>query len=227
MGKVRRKTGKAKYSLVFTTTAVGRPDVIQKTYRSFSKNLVGINLKNYRLVINVDPMPNRKSAERTVEVARTFFSDVEYRIPNKPNFTAAVQWCWSTADTRFIFHLEDDWRLTTRVKMDTLMQHFQRNLTPIQVLLRAYKYKYRKMALSPSIIRRNAYSAVNLNTSINPEIQLSAANLVSWGVEGPIARRVVVYPKKRVIVRDIGRHWLQHSGFRRPKRKSQFTKWVK
>jgi len=41
----------------FTTTAMVRPHILDRTLGSFSKNLQDVNLKECRLVINIDPLP--------------------------------------------------------------------------------------------------------------------------------------------------------------------------
>lgn len=221
-------------NLDFTTTAVARPNILDKTLRSFSSNLKGINLKNCRIIINIDPLPKNVKRKEVVKIAGRYFGDVLYNLPNKPNFTAAYNWVWSNAETDYIFNLEDDWKLKVEVDVPFLLEYFNKNKKLLQVILRAYRYRYRTCALSPSIIHRRLYSAVggNLNININPEAQLRGEK---FGIKMPHRgkknkyRLIRVYPKrsKKVILQDLGRSWIMKTKFRKSGggKKARFIVW--
>ena len=146
-------------NLSFTTTALARPDILHRTYSSFSSKLRGINLKNLTLHINVDPIPNDMGAvTETIKVAKLFFKDVNWHIAPKPNYSSAVKWCWNAAMTKFIFHLEDDWELAAPFDMEKIWNKFEEDDRIVQVLLKAYAYEYEKFCLNPSVIIRRCYS---------------------------------------------------------------------
>ena len=44
----------------FTTTATVRPDILEKTYKSFTNKLVGIDFSKTTIYINIDLLPNTK-----------------------------------------------------------------------------------------------------------------------------------------------------------------------
>lgn len=203
-------------NISFTTTATCRPDLLASTYKSFTNNLHGIDLKNTTLYINIDPLPQREYQEETLKVAKEYFGVVNCNMPETPNFTAAINWLWNNADTEYIFHLEDDWLLTKAVDMQEIMKLFKDDV--MEVALRAYKYEYKKLCLSPSIWSKALYGkfAGTLDETKNPEIQLrqdfvSPSNIACFG--------------KHPIVKDIGRSWLSDTGLRRPKTKVNFTSW--
>ena len=95
----------------FTTTAMARPFIVDRTFKSFSKNLQGIDLQNCRLFINIDPLPSNIKRKDVIVVARKYFKEVYYNLPKKANFTAAVNWIWLNSSSEFIFHLEDDFEM--------------------------------------------------------------------------------------------------------------------
>ena len=218
------------FKMDFTTTAMARPDIVDKTYSSFSKNLKGIDLKQCSLYINIDPLPDKVNREEVTEVAKKYFKEVHSNYPNKPNFTKALNWVWLNAKTRYIFHLEDDWQLVREVPIEKLMVNFKKHNKLMNVVLRAYKFKYRSCALSPGIFHRRFYKSVagKLDERINPEIQLRGKN---FGIEMPAPcfgiswyGKVEVYSKK-IVVKDIGRSWLKKSKFKKPKKKGHFINW--
>jgi hypothetical protein len=220
----------------FTTTAVARPGVLDQTLSSFSKNLKGLNMKECRMVINIDPLPSNKNRDRVIKVAEKHFGDVLYRLPDKANFTAAYNWIWKNAETKYIFNLEDDWQLSKEIDVPFLMDYFHKNKKLLQVILRAYRYHYRTCALSPSIIHKRMYSAVggNLDNNINPEAQLRGER---FGIRMPHRGKIGshglirVYPKKlkTIIVHDLGRRWIRKTKFKKSGggKKARFITWEK
>ncbi len=217
----------------FTTTAMARPDVIYKTYKSFSKNLVGIDLKECRLFINIDPLPIDVDRKEVTKIASQYFKEVNPNYPEKPNFTAACNWLWSNAETKYIFHLEDDWTLLKKVSVPLLLKYFNKQPELMQVILRAYRYTYFKCVLSPGIFHERFYKMVagKLNEGCNPEIQLRGKK---FGIKMPDPEskitskgKIIVHESKskNIIVKDSGRAWLKKSGYKKPKKKGSFTSW--
>jgi len=219
----------------FTTTAMARPDIVDKTYTTFSKNLKGINLKECRLFINIDPLPKDIDRKKVTEVAQKHFKEVYSNYPDKPNYTAAYNWIWSSAESEFIFNLEDDWELLREISVPELLKYFKKYPYLMEVALRAYSYKYKACPTSPSIMHSRYYKAVagKLNEKINPEIQLRGKN---FGIEMPAPRfkiswkgKIIAYPEQNkeelIILKDLGREWLKKSEFKRPKGKKGFTTW--
>ena len=47
--------------LEFTTTACNRPEILEKTYKSFTTNLKDINFNKSTLYINIDPSPDNNN----------------------------------------------------------------------------------------------------------------------------------------------------------------------
>lgn len=220
----------------FTTTAMDRPELIYKTYQSFSENL-NIDLKQHNLYINIDCVRNNEDYKLVINVCKKFFKNIIYNVSTDPNFSRAINWCWSNANSDFIFHLEDDWILLEKVDVLKLINNFENNKNLNQVPLRAYNDDYGKYCLSPSIISKNLYKAVagNLNEKLNPEVQLRGSK---FGIKMPELTNskdyikndgmIIVYPpdKNKIIVKDIGKNWIKSTKFRKPNIKSDFVKWI-
>lgn len=205
----------------FTTTATARPDIVERTYSSFNKHLKGIDLKQCRLFVNVDPVPRGVKQKLVTKVGLKYFKEVIPNYPKKANYTAAYNWLWSMAESKYIFNLEDDWELRADVNMKELVSYFDNHPKLYIVALRAYKYRYLSCPTSPGIMHERYYKAVagKLDESINPEAQLRGKR---FGISMPSREskiqakgKVIVYPPgiKRVIIKDIGREWTKKQKF--------------
>jgi hypothetical protein len=207
-------------NISFSITAMVRPEILKRTLKSFSANIKGLDLKECDVFINVDPIPGDGSQDSVVDVASSFFGNVIASLPKKPNFTKAVNWCLATADSDYLFHLEDDWELVQKFDIINVMKKTFADKRVQQLALRAYSYPYNKVCLSPSIMKKELYKSFvdKFDLKINPEIQLRP----SWVNKSTI----VAYPSKRIIVKDIGRLWIKKSGYKKSgDKKFQFIKW--
>ena len=198
--------------LSFTTTALSRPEILDKTYKSFLNNIKGENISKCTLYINIDPVPNNKLQQDTLIVAKKYFKNIIYRMPEQPNFSDAINWCWSNAKTPYIFHLEDDWLLLKEIDINNIFSLFNKTKA-LEVILRAYNTKYNKLALSPSIWKSSLYKifAGKLDININPEVQLRDKKFAH-----AFTKNNIIVEGRNVIVKDIGRNWLKNKGLKKP-----------
>jgi hypothetical protein len=200
-------------SLSFTTTATVRPELLEQTYHSFCSNLTGVNFKELQLFINVDPVPTSSEADRlkVVAVAQKYFGKVVHNLPQSGNFPMAVRWAWMSTNTKYVFNLEDDWLLTERVDVPSLISYLESFPNAVGVSLNAYVFKsdLNRIRLSPGLLRgawaREAAS--NLRAVRCPERQLRSS------IPKHLIRPMLNYPdystktRGRIIVRDTGRLW--------------------
>lgn len=108
-------------------TATIRPEILDLTLSSFSKNLLA-EFGRTRLIVNVDPLGDKLlKADDVLRVCRRHFSEVVYRCPEKASFPQAVKWCWEQVETEFFLHLEDDWLLKKRISIDNIRARFDQN----------------------------------------------------------------------------------------------------
>ena len=205
-------------TLSFTTTAMPRPEVIQATYDSFTRNLRGLDFRKITLYLNIDSFPEKRDEHKRQEVlaiARQYFGNVVVNMPDTPGFGAAVKWCFSRIETPYNFHLEDDWELLAPFHISSFNPFF---LPPHvqQVSLRSRVNVRQDFFLCPSFIRGAFCNemAEKMNITDNPEVGIRNIKNTE-----EIYRKesFVMYPfdTQSLIVRDLGRVWIKSSGFER------------
>lgn len=206
------------------TTATRRPELLDSTYRSLFEATVDFDWRQVPLNINIDPLPHDGRSSDVRDVAEKWFAAVHVNEPEMPNFSSAVKWLWSTADTPYILHLEDDWLFVRSISMVDVMNIFVDNSVCHQVRFRKTgSASSTLLGLSPSIICKRAYKPLGqfLTSAANPEVQIHRAA----GEVIPQKKGVAISYGKTPVVVDIGRKWLAGQRLVRPKIKSNFTRW--
>jgi len=223
-----------------TTTAMPRPEVLEKTYRSFTKNITGVDWTKSICYINIDPLPGKKKeVEETEKVAQKFFGKVVSRKPKAANYTLAYKWLWSQPKKKFFINIEDDWELLEKISLEALLRGFDKS--KIAVPLRAYSYLYQTCPTSPSVYRTSFFKNVSdfMKGEENPETQLHEYINQNYKKYADKKHRIVnIYPygEWRLVVKDIGREWMDKTDYVRPqmldkkdkryKKKCHFTQWL-
>jgi len=224
------------------TSATIRPDILNKTLSSFRANLLNSN-HEYRLIINIDPVGEKKNPKKVLAVARSHFDNVVHRIPRSPSFVGAVIWCWSQVEADLVFHLEDDWTMDQPVDLDKMLQtisahdefsSFGLSKLVLKVLLkRRKKVTFRdsalievdKMSLNPVFIRRGFVNEASrlLSKKGNPEKQLRVVNPHCGKFIKTTRHCMYIEQGQGALVTDIGRPWMRKS--RLYTKDIGFTKW--
>lgn len=205
--------------LDFTLCACRRPELLERTLLSFAKNLRGVDLASCRCFLNVDPVPDDRNSEAVIAVAQTFFGEVLHTCPQTPSFPAAVKRLFLQPETAWAIHLEEDWILTQEVHIDDLMAVDARVIN-----LRAHAHFRKGLTrcfLSPGLWDTMLMADVGeqMNDWENPECQL-------WRLTDRLGcgHYYGDYP----LVRDIGREWLEGSGWEKdtPKPERGIHSWT-
>lgn len=111
-------------------TSIYRPECLEACLGSFRECVIAPNkgVCSFEAVVNVDPWsrkrmkaPGKWELSSILGIVNRYMPLRKARIPSKPSFTKALGWCWSAADTCFIFQLEDDWVFTKSVDMRFLL----------------------------------------------------------------------------------------------------------
>ena len=222
--------------LDITTTDTIRPDLFYMTLKSFTEGLF-VHKKEYRLILNIDPIGENKDPTEVVEVAKQFFDNVIFNISEESNFAQAVKWCWGNTSSEYVFHLEDDWTLTRKIFINDLISIMNNNKK--MMLLRLPKLRLRvlhaceernkfinhhKLMLNPGLFRGDLIRKISdkMNTTDNPEKQI---------------RRVFKLPKYQnagvycglgigEYIKHHGREWQKQSDYHKRKG-SNFITWEK
>lgn len=106
-------------------TAVRRPEVIEKTLKSFTENLFVIP-EDHTLIINIDPI-GEGTNEEVINVCKKYFPNTMFFEAREPSFPNAVIRVWEQVDSEFFFHLEDDWILKRPIFESDLINPLKMN----------------------------------------------------------------------------------------------------
>lgn len=102
-----------------TTTATVRPEILARTFASFEKYLFG-NLKDHRLVVNIDFIGELDRIGEMSDVVSEKFDKYLLFTRNSPNFAKAFLTVWKHAQSKYVFHLEDDWEMLRTVNLQMM-----------------------------------------------------------------------------------------------------------
>jgi len=222
--------------LDITTTATIRPDLFRQSLKSFTSRML-VNQKDYRLILNVDPIGDEVDPMSMVEVGKSFFDNVVYNIPESPNFAQACKWCWINTSSKYVFHLEDDWTLPRKILIGDMLYIMEKNTNMMSLRLPKLNLnklskeestnkfiKHHKLMLNPSIFRGDFIRdiAERMNIVDNPEKQL---------------RKVFKLPKDELAgiycgigsgeyIKHHGKVWQRSSNYKKRKG-SNFISWEK
>ena len=223
-----------KIPLEFTTTACNRPEIIESTYKSYTTRLKNIDFKNSTLYINIDPSPNSHNIIEVIDIANKYFGNVIEYVPEKPNFAAAILWCFNQVKGDMFFHLEDDWNLMREVDIHQMIKLLGKD--NIQCLLNKTpnlipQHEVGEPAFIPSLSSKkyiNQYLPL-MNENSNPEAQIK--NIFRENKEFQKYKSININPNYE-FSRDIGRVWLQQKGLKRDYEKTRtnskdkWTPWI-
>ena len=222
--------------LDITTTAAIRPDLFRKTLKSFTEKLF-INQKDYRFILNVDPIWEDLDPMEMVDIAYKFFDNVVYNIPDKPNFAQACKWCWSNTISEFIFHLEDDWTISKNINIGSLLLHMINNDDMMSLRLPKLSLNnlksndtkrgfiiHHKLMLNPTIFRGSFIRSISkkMNTIDNPEKQLRKV----FKLSNSQLAGIFCGSGCGEYIKHNGRHWQRLSNYKKVKG-SNFITWEK
>ena len=101
------------------TTAILRPEILEKTYASFSKHM--FKEHEHWLYLNIDPL-GEANPKDVLGVATMYFKLVHINMGDKPNCTEAWKWCWKHCEADIVLWLEDDWELLKEVDLDAIIK---------------------------------------------------------------------------------------------------------
>ncbi len=215
----------------FTTTSCCRSDLLYKTYKSFVDNFEGVDFKSSTLFLNLDYYNGIGDIEKSIDVAKSFFGSVVYNINRQPNFAKAIKWLWGQKfNTPYVFHLEEDWELISKIKIADMIDIFDSNTSIVSVKLR-HKKRYaegidERIQLLPSLYIKDFLQISNfIKETSNPERSINRPDRGSrikiknkLGLEITYAyvftgQDIKIGDKARSIVVDIGREWKSHMGY--------------
>lgn len=116
-----------------TCTATLRPELLDRTFSSFTKYLFKERITCARLVINIDmagaePDEHEKKFLEVMEVISNYpFCKTEIRVGRDPHFPTAYCWCMDEIENKYFFHLEEDWELLFPIDFEVMWGLFEKH----------------------------------------------------------------------------------------------------
>lgn len=215
-------------------TATLRPEILKITLESFCSKML-INKDDYRLIINIDPIGEEKESKEVLEVASNYFNNIEYKCSDTPNFTQAVMWTWNKANSKYIFHLQDDWKLLRSINIDYMIEILENNpklaglrLNKEETIANEDETEFTycpRISLNPTLFKSEFIKGVTplMTVNENPEKQLRPS---LKSERGRFIRQwnngIYIKESRKRIVDDIGRVWMKNSNY---KKETGFLKW--
>jgi len=210
--------------LEFTTTACNRPEILHRTYRSFTNGLQGVDWKQSTLYINIDPAPNNTRIDLVEKVARQYFGTVITNYPEEANFAKAVIWCFSQPKNKFFFHLEDDWLLNVKVDVPKMIKMAETDPSIHQMVFEQRVIEHPNEPTFVPSLHRTEHTKLflpHMSPNLNPEAQVKKLYKM-WNSQNKVRFKYPIVGRN--IVTDIGRTWLKNKGLRRDyERTRQFS----
>ena len=238
-----------------TMTATWRPEILERTLKSFFTNLWMLKDPRLKLIINIDPVgANKDKSGDIIEICSNYFREVKINRPKIAHFPSAVRWVWTNSDSPFIFHLEEDWELLYKMDFENMLWCFIQNpklahlrfsiFRSTQLTCKNWKYFFTwngryfqcpdkdKGTVGwcghPSLNRGGFIRdcASQMDFNLNPEKQ------IKWHF--PLIKPLIdqhdfgcfIPQNSPANIRDIGREWMIKNNFRKKgKNKEWFTEW--
>tara|TARA_R110001592_G_C12898561_1_gene726381 strand:- start:82 stop:777 length:696 start_codon:yes stop_codon:yes gene_type:complete len=214
-----------KIPLEFTTTACNRPEIIESTYNSFTTRLKNVDFENSTLYINIDPAPNATNIIEVINIANKYFGNVIEYVPEKPNFAAAVLWCFNQVKGEMFFHLEDDWNLMRDVDIHQMIKLLGKDNTQCQLNKTPTLIPHHEKEEPAFIPNLSSKKYIDLylplmDDKINPEFQIK--EIFRKNPKFQKNKSVNINPNYE-FSRDIGRNWLFSKGLKRDYEKTKIN----
>lgn len=219
----------------FTTTATLRPELIDRTFSSFSRNLVDIDLKDCTMYANIDPVPNGNFSmlNDVVDVLKRYFGRVFVNVPTYGNFPKAVQWSWSQTTEELVFHVEDDWELLEPITVENMVSSLGKATSNyVGVNLNAYMFinYMERICLSPVLLKGDWVRKVapHMKDNYCPEKQLRKYTLEKDRIPVELIGDTLKWPSGwKIVIRDTGRLWRSQRRLKRSHNPDKFTTWTR
>ena len=214
--------------------SVVRPSVLDITLKSFTEKML-TNKNDYRIIINVDPIGENIPRKHVLKVVNNYFDNVVFNYPSVPGFTKAVKWCWEQTNSKYVFHLEDDWKLLSDINIQNMIEilnkyddlaslRLDKHRTGKSKHSCKYGFIYHpKISLNPTLFRgdflRNVAELMDVN--LNPEKQLRPSKSPRGQYISKFNNGIYVKDGNKVVL-DIGRTWMNQSDYTK---KTGFLNW--
>jgi hypothetical protein len=238
-----------------TMTACNRPELLERTLRSFFIYFIGLKKSIPRLIINIDPVGTDAPIQDTLDICYNYFSEVVWNTPWRPSFPKASKWVWSQIESPIIFHLEDDWEMLREVSLSKMLDILY--TFPDLAILRLPAFASGTDTMKnwnkffnwngiffecpldlrgglgfcghPSLIKKSFISYVfpYLDATKNIEKQIKHHNKPLTGYLNSCNYGVYAQQNEPPAIQDTGRQWMIDNKYHKKGSKAFFTVWEK
>lgn len=214
----------------FTCTETCRPDVIARSAASFRENLLGVDWELAIRYANIDPVPRGREFHDAERAIRRLVGPGVTKYPDEANFAAALKFVWSMPVKRYFMHLELDWLLVKPVDVRDMIAIMENDpgLTSLTLCAHAHwTAQDRRILLAPGLFRTDHAKVLadRLSVTANPEKQLRPRSKRNPEGGKHHGFRGKVYRPGEVLIRDIGREWMEQNGLRKRGNDHEFITW--
>lgn len=243
-----------------TMTATLRPELIEKTLDSFNKYLFKKHIHKARLIINVDLISPSNSLTILQNIKDTIlccqFKEIKVNVNNNPHFARAFIWCMNQVQSKYFFHLEEDWELLCDIDFEHMIDIMKQNKTLAHLRLSQFKstsnhikawqnfaywngqfFEYDDKTKfvdgwsgHPSLNRTSFMKKVLniINPNNNPEKQIKGScSKEMFDLISDHRFGIYHYQNYTPAIKDLGRNWMIENGYRKAGNKAWFVKWEK
>ena len=236
-----------------TMTATLRPSLVERTFISIVDKIVRGERDRYRLIINVDKIGENIQQKTVIKIAKKYFNDIIFNLPETPSFPRAVKWVWGNSTSNYIFHIEDDWEIVRFVDVDNMIRlldkykklsslRLNKYHTPNKKVIKLFDgiWKYcekdkfyitddwkKQFGLNPILIKREFINRALpcMVDNVNPEKQFRESQEYMVNVIRVWNYGLYSNPGDPPLVVDIGADWKQKNNFEKPVK--SFLTWIK
>lgn len=236
-----------------TMTATLRPSLIERTFISINEKIIKGDKQRYRLIINIDRIGENVKQKSIVKIAEKYFDDIIFNYSEKPSFPKAVKWVWENANSNYIFHIEDDWKIIREIDVDHMIDVLNKypklsslrlnkfdtpNRKIISVFSGVWEYIkedkfyitydwYKQFGLNPILIKRDFIKEAlpRMVDNINPEKQFRVSQEYMVPVISKWNYGIYSNPGDKALVFDIGFNWKRKNNFNKPFIAVDFLTW--
>lgn len=133
-----------KFDLICTATL--RPELIKRTFDSHIKHLFRDNIKNARLIMNVDMIGSDEPEKDFDNILRYVdkipFAEININKCQNPSFSRAFYWLLGQINEPLTFNLEEDWELNQDIDFDKMIELFSRDKDLVHLRLSMFDSYY-------------------------------------------------------------------------------------
>jgi hypothetical protein len=112
--------------------SINRPKIIEENIKSLVKYLKGVDFKNSKIYVNMDPVPIIFNIEESEKLVKKYIPNVVINYSKKPSYPKAYLWtlnqcCINHVESNLFLFLPDDWEFINYININDVIEKFKNN----------------------------------------------------------------------------------------------------